>query len=112
MTTGIAREETDPPMSASSDRDCPQPAGVVMPVIDRNRCEGKAECVAVCPVGLFELGVLPAAARNGLTMKGKLKGFVHGWRQAFIVRADACESCGKCVAHCPEGAIKLVRRDT
>ena len=82
-----------------------------MPVIDRNRCEGKAECVAVCPVGVFEIGILPENARMGLTLRGKVKGFVHGWRQAFPVRAEACESCGKCVALCPEDAIRLVRRE-
>jgi 4Fe-4S ferredoxin len=81
-----------------------------MPVVDRNRCEGKAECVAVCPVGVFEMGILPRDARSGLTFRGKVKGLVHGWRQAFVVRADACESCGQCLKHCPEGAIRLVRR--
>ena len=90
-------------------RDCPKPAGTFHPVIDRNRCEGKAECVAVCPVHVFEIAVLPPEARKELSFKGKLKGFAHGWRQAVAVRAEACEACGHCVKHCPEDAIVLAR---
>ena len=99
-------------MPAPPDNDCTQPAGVVHPVIDRNRCEGKAECVAVCPVGVFEIGVLPVEARRELSLKGRIKGFVHSWRQAIAVRESACEACGLCVKHCPEGAIRLERRDS
>lgn len=96
-------------MPNPADHGCPQPAGVVHPVIDRNRCEGKAECVAVCPVGVFEISVLAPEARRELSFKGKVKGFVHSWRQAFAVREAACEACGLCVKHCPEGAITLER---
>lgn len=97
-------------MSSPSDHGCAQAAGVVYPVIDRNRCEGKAECVAVCPVRVFEIGVLAPEARRELSFKGKVKGFAHSWRQAFAVREGACEACGLCVKHCPEGAIKLATR--
>jgi NAD-dependent dihydropyrimidine dehydrogenase PreA subunit len=38
-----------------------------------------------------------------------MKAAVHGNRQAFAVRADACHACGRCVAACPEHAIRLVR---
>ena len=27
-----------------------------MPVVDRGRCEGKADCVEVCPYDVFEVG--------------------------------------------------------
>jgi len=67
------------------DHGCAQRAGTVYPVIDRNRCEGKAECVAVCPVQVFDIGVLPLEARRELSLRGRVKGFVHGWRQAFAV---------------------------
>lgn len=97
-------------MPDPTDPRCRQPPGAFHPVIDRNRCEGKAECVAVCPVQVFELGVLPVEARRGLSLKGKVKGFARSWRQAFAVRESACEACGLCVKHCPEGAIELVRR--
>ncbi len=82
-------------------------AGVVVPVIDRNRCEGKNDCVEVCPHQVFELGVLDGEQRRSLSTVGKIKSFFHGWKQAMIVAPDACHNCGKCVPACPEKAIKL-----
>jgi 4Fe-4S ferredoxin len=96
-------------MSELNDRSCRQAPGVMVPVIDRNRCEGKAACVAVCPTQVFVIGVLPPAERAGLSWRGKLKGFGHGWKQAFTANAAACEACGKCVEACPEEAITLAR---
>jgi 4Fe-4S ferredoxin len=76
-------------------------------VIDRNRCEGKAACVPVCPYGVLAVGTLPKEQRAGLSLVGKLKGYAHRWQQAHLVKANACEACGHCVAACPERAIKL-----
>ncbi len=90
--------------------DCKQEPGVFMPVIDRGRCEGKADCVVICPYDVFDLGILPQEDRSGLGVVAKVKGFVHGWKQSFAVRAEACRACGLCVAACPEKAIKLQRR--
>jgi 4Fe-4S ferredoxin len=53
--------------------------------------------------------VLPSGERAGLSWRGKLKGFGHGWKQAFTPNAANCEACGKCVEACPEEAIRLVR---
>lgn len=89
---------------------CRQPPGVIQPRIDRNRCEGKGDCVAVCPHDVFVLGVLPKSDRQGLSLIGKLKGMAHGWEQAFTPNAEACQACGHCVKACPERAITLVRR--
>jgi 4Fe-4S ferredoxin len=99
----------DRPVDASA---CSQEAGAVVPVIDRNRCEGKAACVAVCPTHVFVVGVLPQAERSGLSLRGRLKGFAHGWKQALIADPDACEACGRCVTACPEKAITLTRRQS
>jgi NAD-dependent dihydropyrimidine dehydrogenase PreA subunit len=89
--------------------DCKRDPGEIAPQINRNRCEGKAACVEVCPYDVFEIRMLPHQARSSLTLKGKIKGLVHGWRQAFAVRADACRACGLCVSICPEKAIVLRR---
>jgi 4Fe-4S ferredoxin len=95
---------------ASAHEDCKLGPGVVSPVIDRNRCEGKADCVAICPFNVFSLGVLPREDRKTLSFRGKVKGMAHGWKQAFTPNADACEGCGLCVAACPEHAIVLRRK--
>jgi NAD-dependent dihydropyrimidine dehydrogenase PreA subunit len=89
--------------------DCKQAPGLFHPVIDRNRCEGKKECVAVCPYGVFSIGTVESELRRELSLRGKLKGFAHRWQQAFASNADACHACGLCVAACPEKAIALTR---
>jgi NAD-dependent dihydropyrimidine dehydrogenase PreA subunit len=86
---------------------CPQQHGIFRPVIDRNRCEGKEDCVAVCPYQVFSMGTVAPEQRRGLTLMGKLKGYAHKWRQSFALNADACHACGLCVAACPEKAISL-----
>jgi 4Fe-4S ferredoxin len=99
-------------MSDTSQTDvsaCKQAPGAFAPVIDRNRCEGKGDCAAVCPKNVFVLGILPAAERGSLSIVGKLKGFAHGWKQAFMPNVGACEACALCVAACPEDAITLKR---
>lgn len=86
-----------------------QPRGRFMPDIDRNRCEGKGDCVAVCPFNVFTLGIVPPEQRRALSLFGKLRGMAHGWEQAFTPNAGSCEACGHCVSACPERAITLVR---
>lgn len=93
----------------STSADCKQEPGLFRPVIDRSRCEGKADCVRVCPTGVFAVGTLPPALRTGLGLRGRIKGVVHRWQQALLVQASACEACGLCVAACPEKAITLER---
>jgi 4Fe-4S ferredoxin len=83
--------------------------GFLYPVVDANRCEGKGPCIDVCPVNVFTMGVLPKSLRSQLTLKGKLKGFAHQWKQALVTDPAACEGCGLCVSACPENAIKLAK---
>jgi 4Fe-4S ferredoxin len=80
---------------------------LLAPVIDRNRCEGKEECVRVCPYQVFEIARLTPDQRATLSMAGRMKSFFHGNRQAFAVRAEHCHACGLGVTACPEKAIKL-----
>ena len=89
---------------------CKADAGKFVPVINRNRCEGKADCERLCPYNVFQVATLPTDQRSDLSIMGKLKGFGHRWQQALLVNADACHACGLCVAACPEQAITLSRR--
>lgn len=86
---------------------CKHPPGVVAPAIDRNRCEGKEDCVRVCPYAVFEVRELSRHERGALSFAGRLKAWAHGNRQAFAVRAADCHACQLCVEACPEDAIRL-----
>lgn len=88
---------------------CDDAPGRLRPVIDRNRCEAKADCVVACPYEVFELRVLDPAERRAQSWIGWLKTLAHGGRQAHAVRADDCHACGLCVEVCPEKAIRLAR---
>ena len=44
---------------------------------------------------------------NSLNMLGKLRSTAHRRMTAYVVRADDCHECGKCVTNCPEEAISL-----
>jgi ferredoxin len=90
-------------------RDCKQAPGAFVPVLDRSRCEGKGECVRVCPVSVYAVGTLPPEQRSGLGVRARLKGMAHRWQQALLVNPGACEACGLCVQACPESAITLAR---
>ncbi|MEW5849284.1 MAG: ferredoxin family protein [Myxococcota bacterium] len=83
-------------------------ADIVVPRVDLNRCEGKHDCVDVCPHNVFQVRVLPEAERDQLTRLGRVKSFFHGHRKAFVVHPDQCHACGSCVTACPEHAITLV----
>jgi NAD-dependent dihydropyrimidine dehydrogenase PreA subunit len=88
---------------------CKQPAGQTVPVIDRERCEGKADCVTVCPYHVFEIATLSRDQWQALSVRGRVKAFFHGRKQAMTPNADQCHACGLCVAACPEHAIRLTR---
>ena len=80
---------------------------MTLPVIDANRCEAKAECVRVCPYFVFEIRTLTPRDKAGMSLLGRLKARFHGNRQAFVARPEDCHACAKCVAACPEDAIRL-----
>ena len=83
-----------------------EPASYVV-VIDRGRCEGKGDCVEVCPYGVFEVRRIDDADFAGLGMLGKLKSIAHRRKTSYTPKLDACQACGMCVVACPEDAITL-----
>ena len=91
---------------------CRAPAGAYKPVVDRRRCEGKADCVAVCPYAVFEVGPIDEAEYRALPLLSRLKLRAHGKKTAHTPRLDACRACGLCVVACPEKAITLVAATT
>jgi NAD-dependent dihydropyrimidine dehydrogenase PreA subunit len=93
----------------SSTSECRAEPGEFAPVVDRARCEGKAECVVVCPFHVFEVRRIDDADFARLGMLGKVKSLAHGRKTAYTPLAAACQACGKCVEACPEKAIKLAR---
>jgi NAD-dependent dihydropyrimidine dehydrogenase PreA subunit len=87
---------------------CKASPGTFHPTVDREKCEGKRDCEAVCPHDVFDVGVMTDADFKALSLLGKLKAFAHGKKTAYTPRADECQACGLCVVACPEKAIRLV----
>jgi len=82
---------------------------MIVPVVDLRRCEGKGDCVRVCPEGVFRIQRVADADYRQLGTLHKLKLRVHGMQVAYTPNFAACRSCGLCVAACPEHAITLAR---
>lgn len=93
-------------------KSCKQAPGVIRPLIDLRRCEGKGDCVDVCPEDVFRVQRIEQEDYRKLGAFHRLKLRVHGMRVAYTPNADACRSCGLCVSACPERAITLERIGT
>src|SRR5262245_33937605 len=94
---------------SGSSSECRAAPGEFAPVVNRAECEGKSDCVAVCPFHVVEVGRITDADFASLGLLGKLKSMAHGRKTAYTPLASACQACGKCVSACPEKAIKLAR---
>ena len=91
--------------------ECKADPGVYHPEVDPRRCEGKGDCVAVCPYDVFEVARMADDTFAAMPVMAKLKSWAHGRKTALTLRADACRGCGMCVVACPEHAIRLVGPD-
>jgi NAD-dependent dihydropyrimidine dehydrogenase PreA subunit len=94
---------------SASPKICRPGAGDLAPVIDLSRCEGKADCLRVCPYDVFEVRVATSAERKSLGLLAQVKSLAHGHKKAFAIHADQCHACGLCVEACPETAIRLLK---
>jgi len=96
-------------MTRDATTNCKQPPGVIAPHVDFGRCEGKADCAAVCPENVIDIRRIDATDYQALRLGQRFRLRVHGMKVAYAPRADACRACGLCVSACPEHAITLVR---
>src|SRR5688572_17716388 len=88
-------------------QECKATAGTWTPVVDRGRCEGKKDCVEVCPYNVFEVRRIDDAEFRTLSLLGRLKLRVHGMQTSYTPGAADCHACGLCVVACPEDAVTL-----
>ncbi len=86
---------------------CNAPAGTWVPAVDHAKCEGKQDCVTVCPNDVFEVRRMDDDDFAALRPLTRLKVLAHRRRTAYTPHADACRACGLCVVACPEHAITL-----
>lgn len=63
---------------------CTAPAGYWGPVIDRSRCEGKSDCVAVCPYDVFEIRAIEDHECRVMPTGIRLKLWFHKARRRRI----------------------------
>lgn len=91
--------------------ECKATPGAFVPLVKRSACEGKDDCVEVCPYDVFEVRRIDDDDFAKLSLLGKVKSMVHGRKTAYTPNAAACRACGLCVVACPEKAITLVRAE-
>ena len=91
--------------------ECRAEPAAYAPQINRNRCEGKSDCVEVCPYDVFEVRTIAPADFDKLSFIGRLKSRAHKRQTAYTPRAEQCKACGLCVVSCPEKAITLLKLD-
>ncbi len=106
----ISRKLPIGPMAKNAPKaNCKQPPGVIAPIVNLKRCEGKGDCLDVCPENVFEIRRIDDADYQALGLLNRFKIRVHGMQVAYTPNADACRACGLCVSACPEHAITLAR---
>lgn len=61
-----------------------------------NRCEGKLDCVVVCPQDVFEVRRIDDDDFAALGLIAKVRVAAHGRQVAYTPNADQCRACGLC----------------
>ena len=98
-----------------------QKPGLFVPTIDRTTCEGGyhracaaagCPCVPACPYSVLEIRPLTAEDKRLLSLGARLRTWVHGNEQAYVVKADACTACAQCIKACPVPHVIKLRRRT
>jgi len=74
---------------------CKQPPAAIRPVVDLERCEGKGDCVRVCPEDVFRVRRIEDADYARLSLMHKLKQRVHGMQVAHTPNVDACRGADR-----------------
>jgi NAD-dependent dihydropyrimidine dehydrogenase PreA subunit len=87
---------------------CNAPAGTWTPLVDHSRCEGKRDCVDVCPNDVFEVRRIDGSDFARLPLPARIRVLAHRRLTAYTPNADGCRACGLCVVACPEQAIALI----
>ena len=54
------------------------------PIVNRQRCAGKGDCVEVCPYGVFTVGTIDKDEARALPLFARLKVRLHGNKTVFI----------------------------
>lgn len=88
---------------------CRADPGTWSPIVDRGRCEGKRDCVDVCPHNVFDVRRMDERDFKPLRVMAKAKVLAHRRQTAYTPNAADCRACGLCVVACPEKAITLIR---
>ncbi len=83
----------------------------VGPLIDMNKCEGREECVKVCPYDVFEMHLLSGQEKSESNPARTMENRSNGNRKAYTANIESCHACGVCVTACPEKAITLIFRN-
>lgn len=86
---------------------CSDVSEKLMPLVNLNNCDGKKNCVEVCPYDVFEIKPISTEDQAKLNLKGKIK-TIFFKQKAYVINPNKCHSCGLCVLACPEKAIKLI----
>ena len=78
-------------------------------IINRNYCDGCAECVTVCPNYVLILQEITSEEYKSLSDAGKLNVILKGRQKSSVRNIEACVFCGLCEDHCHETAIAVGR---